>query len=456
MHSKSITVVTVLGILIGVACSDSNDGSQSPKIGVPLQQAYSAFTGSVGTAFENNEAVFLDSAKKQVILFQVEPFEVTSTLDLPDGVDSEAFFAGRNNQFFILKEKRGFGILKRGGAYLKSPVPMFGEITAVSYDYTSGRLIVQDNLSSVALIRLSDAGDVIASWIGGPIIDGENGILAGTLLRSGTIAVSMTDHKLAKIDFDASLAAGSWSFTRFDFPLSTPSSAVAGLSIWSDDEDEFDYDTVQNAKRQDKNEDWVSNFSVDADDSTVSTEQKGVFWLSPVDSLDHVVMARSAEAIYTIDFDSMTLADTVLLAANETGLHFNRNSGHVIISDGSLKNHFLVHAGPDGKLLRKKIHNIPVAGVEVNRNVEFSVMDALTGTLTVMAGVNGQRTIFRNRLSDGLFVGAVDVKNFERTVLTNQHVIEIFDYELGKAVRSTIQNPDDKVEVKAYNLRQTR
>lgn len=462
MHFKLIALTLAFGFALFVACDNSRGGSQSPLIGVPLQQAYSAFTGSVGTAFDYNEAVYLDSYNKQVTIFQVEPFDVTAALELPRNVDSEAFFAGRNNQFFILKEKRGFGILKRNGDYLKNPVPMFGEIVAVSYDDSHGRLIVQDNLASVALIRLSDAGDVVASWIGGPIIDGENGILAGTLLRNGTIAVSLTDGQLAKIDFDVTIAAGAWSFTLFDFPVAAPAlpvvpvPIVAALTAWSDDEDyEADDTNLKTSLNQaGPKVEWTKNFSNSKVGSNESAPESGLYWLSPVDTFDQMVMARTSTAIYIIDFEKMTLVDTITLVDGESGLHFNRNSGHVIVSNAGQSSHQLIHVGPDGKLLRKKIHNIPVAGVNIDRGVEFSVMDAVSGTLTVMAGLDGQRTIYRNRLSDGLFVGAVDVENFERTVLTGQHVIEILEYELGKAVRTEIQNPDHKVEVKAYNLPQ--
>jgi len=398
MRFKLLNIVLGSLTLLGLSCAEGkNNGPNSPKIGVPLQEAYSVFTGSAGTAFNANEAVFLDDFNRTVTIFQIEPFAVSETIKLSPSVDAEAFFAGKQNQFFVLKEKNGFGVLKRNGQYLKNPVPMFGKLTSVSYDATSNRLVLQDDFDSVALLVFDDAGNVISSWIGGPIIDGNNAIVAGTLLENGVLSVSLSNKQLALIDFDASIAAGKWEFTAFDLQVA-----------------------------------------------------EDLLWFSPVFNLAPVVIARTDRKILTIDINEKRIIDSLVLTDNEKAVHFNRSVGHVIVSD-RLNNFALVHSDEAGKLIRKKIHNVR-ANLTVNDKLEYSIMDQESGTLTVMASRGAQKSILRNRLSDGLYVGSIPVTSFDRTIVTAGYMIEVFEYRLGKALRTHVSNPDDRVELSAYNI----
>lgn len=396
---SNLLIIALLCIFVVIhACGQArNDGPTGRRIGEPLQEAYSAFTGSAGTAFNANEAVFLDESNRNITVFQIEPFAVLAKLDLPESVDAEAFFSGRNNSFFVLKETHGFGVLKRSGEYIRSPVPMYGELTSVSYDGKSQRLVLQDDLDSVGLVVFDDLGNVASSWIGGPVIDGEHAIVAGTLLENGGLIVSLTNGDIARIDFDQTIASGKWEFTTFDIP-------VPGELLW----------------------------------------------MSPVFGLEPVLIARTERSIFTIDVNQKKVLDMLTLADGETALHFNRSVGHVIVEGTERK--MLVHADLTGKLVKKTIHNVP-SQISVDRTVEFSVMDQASGALTVMATHDKQASIYRNRLTDGLFVGVIRVEDFERTIITEGYVIEILDYRLGKAVRKSIARPDETVEITGYNVR---
>jgi hypothetical protein len=400
MLSDLLAIVTIAAFILIHGCAPeqtSRKPTGESRIGAPLEESYSAFTGTAGTAFLDNEAVYIDDKNRSVTVFQVEPFAVVSRLDLPGSVDGQAFFAGRNNAFFVLKESRGFGVMKRDGQYVKNPVPMFGKLTSASYDAAGQRLVLQDDLDSVALVAFDDVGNVARSWIGGPMLDGENAIIAGNLLENGTLLVSLSNQQMATVDFEASIANGRWEFSAFDLPI--PGELI---------------------------------------------------WLSPVYALEPVVIARTAKSIFTFDVQQQKVIDMITLADGETALHFNRSVGHVIISQHGQK-HVLVHADQSGKLLRKTIHNAPVSA-SVDRSVEFSVLDQSGGSLTVMAGVDRQPSIYRNRLADGLFVGVVPVAGFGRTIITSSFVIEVLDYRLGKAVRKGIGNPEDRSEVTGFNV----
>ncbi len=398
MQSKLTFTSLVFCTLLAFSCSDGkgNDPA-SPKIGVPLQEAYSVFTGSAGSAFNSNEAVFLDDFNRTVTIFQIDPFAVSETIKLPASIDAEAFFAGRQNQFFVLKERHGFGVLKRNGLYVKNPVPMFGTLTSVSYDASSNRLVLQDDLDSIALITFDDTGNVSSSWIGGPIIDGSSAIVAGTLLENGALVVSLSNNQLASIDFDASVKAGKWEFTVFDLAIS-----------------------------------------------------EELLWFSPVFNLAPVVIARTNHSIMTIDIKQKKILDSIALTESETATHFNRSIGHVVVTD-RVKNFSLIHSDDTGKLTRKTINNVRT-NLAIENNLEYSIMDQESGTLTVMASRAGERSILRYRLSDGLYVGVVPVSAFNRTIVTASYMIEVFAYRLGKAVRTSVSNPDDKTELSAYNV----
>ena len=105
----------------------------------------------------------------------------------------------------------------RNSVRTENPVELVGKAVSSAINSPLHRLVVYDDNSNIGLIQMDANAAICASctFVAGPSFDnsGDASVTSGDLLDDGRLVVSLSNGKLAVIDFTATLAAQSWQAT---------------------------------------------------------------------------------------------------------------------------------------------------------------------------------------------------------------------------------------------------
>ena len=283
-------------------------------------------------------------------------------------------------------------VVSPDGSSTPSPISFQGEPVSVSWDPTTRNIVIYDDLKSVILAKMTEDGDFDSSAILGPILDNQTdvaSIRSGDLDDQNRLILALINNEIAIVDFNKTLADGSWSYTSY-----TPS----GIT--------------------------------------------DIDWIAPLKDGENVALLSAKEGIFLIDYENQTIIHQIDFSETSKIIKRSRN----------LKPHIIYNAGtdttivyPDGNLLR----SVSKIDLSIFYNIESSVLDLSNDTYTISYSTNQETNdinrISRYRFKDGLVVADQKIpNNVEQLVVGQNYAVSIYKSNLGHIVRTDLASDRQK------------
>lgn len=390
----------------------------------------------------------LNERYNQILEFEIEPFELVRKIRIPDRVKAKSLFIGPRADYFLAIGDNDFAIVGRDGNADINPVEIFGSITSAAFDSEGGRLVLQDSYDSIALLTISKKGHVTESWVGGPLLDNQGAIGAGTILPGGPLVLSRSDGQLAMVEFETSIETKKWHFELLDLKalLDLHENQAATYNLQTDS-----YSTG-NVENGDEDSEKIKEFS-------------SLIWLSPIGDARHVI-GRNLKQILLIDVEQKKIIDAVA-PENIVG-HFDQAVGHVISQEKS-PGVYRVFWGEEGRLKDQLVKISNWDGSTSNELEYLSILNYKKDAFSLTYGLHGNfERVFRIRLSDSRVLSVNDTPfhtkhdtlTLERLkavlAIGSRHLVYLHNNSLGKVERQNIGRDSDPLTIKGFNFEEAQ
>lgn len=395
-------ILFCFGLLSLVAC-DKSPSLDENIIGNRLENI-----SSYSDANNSNTVSFYDKNTSTAHQFDLNSLQKIQSFPLEDSKNDHYIIASQNSGYTVDLSLKSLSILKTDGSIIKNPITLFGKPVSAAYSKESGILIIYDELSSVGILKLSNQGDVLSSWVGGPLVDETNSIDSGDLTPEGKLVLSLSNNTLLVVDINQSLINKSWTYES------------------------------QNLSHQ------------------------NILWIAAVDN-NHVLYQSSTHlALYNISTQS--LVSSSALSERDVRSYSRSLSPHVIAKGEGLDNHTIYYV--DSLQIKTKSLNQR----DPNLLYEQSTLDLARDKLTLIVSdrsyslgssytssgsyyykkesIKQSRTY---RFSDLLALGQLDLPVEAQVKQSSNYIFALYPSELGYAKRLDPISEEVK-EMKFFNL----
>jgi hypothetical protein len=354
----------------------------------------------------NGNALWTGAAQNQVVTverrghslehFTVDPFTHVRALDLPLAADRELALPSIDAQYYVTASADDYGFIKADGSgSTVDPAPLDGTLQWVAYSPTAHFAVFADDAQELALVLLSSAGDVQASWRATNELPNNQYILAATMLADGQLVLTLSGTSVALVDIAASVTAQAWKATTFDVTGATDMNWVAQVPGPTNDTvmiiDGTRVLTVDLVKQ-----------AIVAQKVVGSATLLGAFR----DATPHLVTQTLAEVTPGTNDVTYAAADGTLKAATVTASTSQLTRSWVDLTAGSVA----LAYDPD--------------------------LDQSTG-FNPRSDFYGRRNISRFKLADQSALDSVAIDSYVSLTLTSAYAIAVYPSPLGKAERYT-------------------
>lgn len=415
--SSTMLVATITGALAQGGCSGTtSQGDATILLGDEILNYSSSMNGS-----GDEERLWLanDSTGK-IYSISVSRFEIEREFKI-SGCESIAgkrrigftrVIGGGRGKFAIAVGLEGYCILRADGSMDQTPVPLQGEIAQQAYSElpagagSSGPdsiLVLSDTIGSLALLRISADGQLLAHALAGSLIPGTDEQIQSVTVMSGrdTLLTRTSNGNFYRAGISKALATGELEFA----PVTLPS----GMAIES---------------------------------------------ILPLRGQQSRILVREKERISILDVDSMMIVEQIAL---DPSLEFVGESrgrwphmAFVASDPGSLVH--VVMAGPSGKL---SIHRLSkISGFPTR-----SYISETGDNLTVVTGSRGYAAsgwqppaVYQVRLKDSLVTGRSTIEFGSIFALTERYIFNVKPSIFGLISRTEIARPENSTRLEWFNL----
>lgn len=229
MRSKSLSrprvsllaLPLVFGMLLLQSCgADLNFDTSNDNIIGEKVQSVSALSDSSGQTDRTQVAIF-DKTVRKIHQFDLNKMSVVRTLNVTNENDQHNVMFDQASGLIIDFANGHLSLFDRDGNETRDPISFTGKPVSIAYRPANGTLIVYDDMSSVGILKLGSTGQVLRSWLGGPLLGGSSGasITAGDLNDQDQMILSLSDGSIATVDIAQTLATSAWVFTKVSTTL---------------------------------------------------------------------------------------------------------------------------------------------------------------------------------------------------------------------------------------------
>jgi hypothetical protein len=402
-------------VLLTSCSSDSDVG----LIGQRLSQQAGLYN-SYG--IETKNIFVVDSMTNRILGVNSERMTLDYEFTLSNPGEEHSLAVDANERFVVDFSKKHLQVIGFDGRRHDNPIKFLGTPVSVAYGPTSRTLVMQDDLKSIGILKLGEAGDIQKSWLGGPLIASGKNVAAGDLDKAGRMILSMSDNSVTTVDLDATLAQQSWQTSSF------------------------------------------------------TTTLTGINWVAPDQSLDDMVLVASDTKLGLINMSTQTLLDSVDFPASAIGkqstmtlkafksqsddfyrtpYYYNQQKliglskagkPHAIVRASSATEPVLLYAGSDGKI---KSHPLQKAASGYYLQ---SYLSTDSKELVVMLQLNNREiSVLGLRLSDNLVIRQTTVPRVGSAQINNKLLFIDHETDLGRLDLHNLA--DDTVKtIDGYNF----
>lgn len=165
-------------------------------IGVKVDKI-SSLTNAEGD--DADQIVIYDEMKQRIHQFNLNDMKHIRYLNVEKPQKKHAVVAQEKGHFIIDMYDENLAIYNKAGQVEKNPINLVGEPVSVAFRPELSLFIIYDSLNSIGVLQMDVSGNVLKSRVIPPLVNNSS-ILAGDLLASGNLVLSLSDGTIAVID----------------------------------------------------------------------------------------------------------------------------------------------------------------------------------------------------------------------------------------------------------------
>jgi len=207
-----VSKIYPLCLLLLAGCSGSKGEFDKGVIGQTLSET-SGLYNSYGIDTKNIFVV--DHATNRLLGLNTETMGFDYEFALTKPEENHYVAMDTNEKFVIDFSLKHLQVIALDGQRYDSTLKFRGTPTSVAYNPISRTMVMQDDLSSIGILKMAQNGAIEKSWLGGPLVAEGKQIEAGDVDKSGRLILAMSDGSITVVDIDATLAQQSWQHSSF-------------------------------------------------------------------------------------------------------------------------------------------------------------------------------------------------------------------------------------------------
>jgi len=421
----NLEALAALAILTLSGCgSAGNTAPEGPVIrqavGTPPAFYSSAFSA---TAIDSNYILATDEKSLTLNEFTLEPFARSRSMPLPFDTLSQQVISDDQRKWFIVVSGADYAVMREDGTHVINPLEVQGQVAGIAVDGASDTVVVSDTFGSMALLQLSPGGEVLDSWISGPMLKNGAIIQSAVMVSGGRLVAALANSsgdasagetKVVVADISQTIRSKAWNMREF---------IVKGIE-------------------------------------TIS-------WMAATKTAGSTVLVRGSNGIALIDVESETIADHILLDNNQILGVWREKDPHVIAIPNSAgtttANGAMTGSQQLGFAARlvdiyfassnTKIDKMSV--VTSQGSIENSWLESSSDRITTIGGPSpSEKHGLRYRLSDNLITSTVKLPVEKvQIALAPDFIFVQYESALGFAERWGYGRSQAKVNLSNYGLR---
>lgn len=197
------TLLLSVGMLWASACSLESDDSRN-VIGERVEVITFTPDGNGDVSY------YFDAQAGRIHRFDLSAGRLTDSFVVPQPDKEHRVFVPSSEAYVVDFVETQLTIFRSDQATVREDLNLPGTPISAAFDEATRTLVVYDDLSSIALVRLDEQGTIEQSWIGGPVFDPETLVRAGDFTSDGRLVLSFSNERIGVIDVNGSLESGSW------------------------------------------------------------------------------------------------------------------------------------------------------------------------------------------------------------------------------------------------------
>jgi len=209
MRSKSTVIFSLMVVpLMLTACDGQKILPEENIVGEPLD-VISSVSGADNTQTLN----MFDETTRRIHTFDLNNMEMIQSTEVMNPFDQHYVIASDDESYFADLSAGNLSLYNYDGSKDENFISFLGKPVSSAYNKSARTLVVYDDLNSVALVKIAENGRLEKSWVGGPIITGEQSIQAGDIIDSGELVLSLINGSFAIVDIETSIDQQRWVYT---------------------------------------------------------------------------------------------------------------------------------------------------------------------------------------------------------------------------------------------------
>lgn len=408
--------IYLLFVLALYSCNSSNYGTAVQNIGTPLEEQVGLFNAY---GIETKNIFVFDSTTNRILGVNTDTMAINYKFELTNPGEQHYVAMDVNEKFVIDFSKRHLQVINLDGRRFDNPLKFLGTPISTAYNPNTRFMIIQDDLSSIGILKMTEDGAIEDSWLGGPLISEGKTIAAGDIDAAGRLVLTMSDGSITLVDLAATLTQKSWQSSNF-------SSGLTGLN-----------------------------------------------WVAPDISAQNKVLVASEESVSVLDVATKAILETVDFNQSQLSLsskyyrttpssdyyqqryepwktvmgYSKAGKPHILAKTGTDKNPTLYYLGSDGKIKTHVFQNVTL-GMYLQSYLSADGKEFVA----VFKSDRGKSRVLGVRLSDNLVIRDKTISVPSGSVKINSKLL-LHDFETGLGRIDLHNIADDTVKTtQGYNF----
>lgn len=403
MRSKFLFLFLVLG-LASCAPVKSDTADDENVLGQKLDSVSGLRTVD---GLQAQKVTMFDPTIKKIHQFDLSNMTWLKTLRVLNTSEKHYVLDSGNLNYIVDLSLKHISIFDRDSNATHNPVHMMGNPISAAFRPDLGWLVVYDDLQSVAVMKLSNEGQVLDSYVFGAVVDGGRSIVSGDLQDDGSLVLGLSDNSIAVVDLQASLNA------------------------------------------QPKK--WIS--------SVHATTLSRISWIAPVPNRVGRLLMKTSDQVVLYDLPSKTVLQDLSINSNDVVKLSKSWDPHVVVSDSSTSMKLIYTDGNtlQGRsfVLRDFVYSVLNSDLDWRNDSWTYVYLKNTKGFSWFNDVNQKtedRQLVRFRISDQLALQSKSIDNKAQIRLSSNFIFALYPSVLGYAKKVSILG-DEEASVSKFNLK---
>ncbi len=353
------------------------------------------------------KVTMFDPIVKKIHQFDLSSMSWLKTLTVLNPNEKHFVLDSGNLNYIVDLSLKHISIFDRNSIAFHNPVRLMGNPVSAAFRPDLGWLVIYDDLQSVAVIKLSNDGEVIDSHLFGAVVDGGRSIVSGDLQDDGSLVLALSDNSIAVVDLQASLGA--------------------------------------QPKR------WISNIH--------ATSLSRINWIAPVPNRAGRLLMKTTDQVLLYDLPSKTVLQDLSVFSKDVVKLSKSLDPHVVVSDGSTSMKLIYTDGNtlQGRsiALRDFVYSVLNSDLDLRNDCWTYVYLKNTTGFSWFNDANQKtenRQLVRYRISDQLALQNKTIDDKAQIRLSQNFVFALYPSVLGYAKKISILG-DEQVSVSKFNLK---